>query len=167
MRPTELQYFENPENHGLHDAHVVSIKVIPAKSKRSKSKIELTLAFHGYDKHIYLEFIDCMNMFSSIDFDLPDCGTCVIADFSIIEAKPEIESQLVNAKTHWTSKFLNDPHSHEGPTYSFSTEPCPLPNRLRSAMQYNLYKIRILSGVLSIIAKSYKLCLKPKQSSKS
>jgi hypothetical protein len=165
MRPTELQCFTNPKNDGLHDAHVVSIKVIPAKSRRSKSKVELILALHGYGKNIHLEFIDCMNIFSSIDFDLPDCGTCVIADLSVVQTKPSIEGQLINAKNHWTTTFLDEPLKHEGPTFSFSTEPCPLPNRLQTAMGYNLYKIRMLSGILSIIAKTYKLSLKSKPKS--
>lgn len=154
MRNPDLIWLDDPENHNFHDAKVVSIKLIPAKSNRSKNNLEVLLTYYNYDREFLLTFTNCLNVFASIDFGIPDCEPCSVDHFSITKDPGTIKRQITDARPHWNLSFADEPTD---PTTSYISEPSPLPQRVLASTGFSHFKFRIFGGILSVIAKSYKV----------
>jgi hypothetical protein len=147
------------ETHSFHDSTLEAITVLPPKTRRERTKIEVILAYGVHGERYRVVFKGCANAFMAMDFDvLAQMGHCNTASFSVTGDTCVMRSLILASKQATNVGYDDDPETIDGEPFRpgcYTSRSSPIPQKLEKLQSYRHYTIDFFGGYLTIIAKAH------------
>jgi hypothetical protein len=125
-----------------HDDTIEGFAILPALTRRTQAKVEITLFSHWEGRRRILRFSGCANVSVAMDADVLS-GNAPNNTY-VLEAttnSAEIESMVRRHKRSWN--------------VSYQKSIDPLPAKMTALNRYVLFRVRLFGGVLEVLARSF------------
>ena len=155
MNESDRRHFLRIANHNFHDATLEQIRVLPARSKRQRARIEVLLSFPHVELLFSLTFTGCTNVSLSLDFDvLADNLDYNTAGFSTLADTAQIQQFITSQVPAWNVEY-DDTGSPSPSCYASGNS--PLNAKLQKAASLTLHRLSYFGGELTVISTSHKV----------